>query len=229
MFAGDVTVTTDPLTGHLRVVGDSADNAIEIDCPGTVDTNVTFSGRNGTTINGRASVRFEEQFAIEVRMQGGADDVRISNSYILSRVGIDLGEGDDVFRTANTRYTVFDILGGDGDDRISLGGVTGTLQMRILPGAGSDRTGLSAVSARKGLTLSDSGAASRISVLNTTVRGHAYIGTSSSRDRIEIAGSFFDSLSIYVRGGSDIVRLTDSTATTERIELGDGDNDFIRA
>ncbi|HMO34878.1 MAG TPA: Ig-like domain-containing protein, partial [Gemmatales bacterium] len=118
--AGNVTVNFHD--GILRVLGDAEDNQISIIGDGR--GNVTITGHEDTTINGRESIRVSGvKKGLEVWMRGGDDTVTISNLQLKRNAFIHMGDGDDVLNISHLKTKrSTEIWAGEGNDQINVVG-----------------------------------------------------------------------------------------------------------
>jgi hypothetical protein len=193
MMAGDVAVA---LEGQLlKLQGDNLSNQVVVaqNAAGTV----TISGQNGTTINGRASVRFvnPQLEQLDIRMEGGDDSVVLRGVAVTNDLFVDLGAGNDRLTspllTPVTVGAIATIEGGAGNDVVRLDGFTVFEDLSINGGLGTLNVSLNSGAVDKALTVIGDDANDVVALNRLTVG---------------------DAISIETKGGADVVSLIDILA-----------------
>jgi hypothetical protein len=177
----------------LKVFGDNLANDVVVQQTSTGD--ILATGRNGTKVNGLASVRLRGFVpeAIEMRMEGGNDLLNLRGLRPSNDLFVNLGAGNDRLITSLpvSVGNNFAIEGGAGSDNISLTDVTVTEDLYIDGGIGALRVDILRLDGGKGLTV---------------------IGDAAN-DTVNISASMTaDIMSIETKAGADTVRITDSMA-----------------
>ena len=122
LLAGTVTVTLDPTTQQLNIVGDNKSNQVVI---GLDVNNLAVQGTNGTTIKGPTSVAFPPG-GINVDMGNGDDSVSfdpaISGGTISAGLPltVNTGNGDDTVLIRHFVFIQMNISTGNGNDHVEL-------------------------------------------------------------------------------------------------------------
>jgi hypothetical protein len=115
---GDVQASVDPATFELRVLGDGADNTIEITSTGTAG-GYTITGKNATTVNGQPSFVVSNAAAFLLNMGAGSDRVELTQIRVRSALRVRLGDGSDTVVMQGVRVRArAAFLGSIGDDRV---------------------------------------------------------------------------------------------------------------
>lgn len=97
LLAGDIRVSVKPSTVQLR--GNSAGNGVLVT---STSTDITFTGINGTTLNGQAAVTVPIKPNLMIRTFAGPDEVRLDGVNLKGRMQINTGQADDVVTIFNT-------------------------------------------------------------------------------------------------------------------------------
>ncbi len=215
------------LGGDLIVVGDHADNAVEIR---VTDGNLVVKGRGGTgtTVNGSASAVFQGVPAI-------ADDLKVLlgvGDDMLDVVGV--GVGGDVSIQADGFFAKFagghgddqilldqmiiggnlDVSTGGGDDAVLLERSTVASDTTIKTGAGDDRLALVGVGLGDSLTLDTGAGNDKLFLTGTAVGGPTSVRTGAGRDDIILHGVNPLNGPVSLDGGSGKDRAEIDAATT---------------
>ncbi len=222
--SGDVAALL--LGGDLIVVGDQADNAVEIL---VIDGNLVVQGREGTdtTINGESRVIFEgvDRIADDLRVfLGGGDD-------LIDIQGVSIG-GDLSIRTDAILAAVFgssdhdqvlldrltiggnlDVFTGAGDDAVLLERSTVAGDTTIATGAGDDRLSLVGIGLGGSLALETGSGNDRAFLIQTAVGGPTSVRTGAGDDDILLHGvnPFGGPVSLDGGGGADTAELDAAT------------------
>jgi len=203
VLSGDVVAAID--TGALVITGNNLGNNIVISAgPNAGEVTVSggkIAGQAGTetTVNGQLAAMTFSGFGGEIRlaMQGGDDQVLITNLRIEGSVEAFLGDGDDTLSIQSNgpndtditlndgsaitfgaaRLGVFvSVTGGDGDDKLAIRNLTANGYLAFAGGAGNDdfvQAGTLAANNRLGgsLTLNMDGGADRVSIQRLSILG----------------------------------------------------------
>lgn len=226
-MANDVQVR---LEGSLvTIFGDNAANSILISQSAAGD--LVVSGRTGTTVNGRPSVRFPrlQLNAAEIRMEGGNDFVTLRGVITGNDLFIDLGAGADRLNTSGpvTVGANLTIEGAGGNDLIQLTSLAAFEDIYINGGQDVLRAQLADINAGKSLTIVGEEAADAISVSNSSVALDLAIEAKGGANSVTVNAVVAFGALIEASGGVDTIRVTD-LVTTEDIGIFTGvGNDSI--
>ena len=140
--AGKVSVTVNGI-GNLIVIGDGANNCVEVALLGT--GHGTVNGCDSTLVNGGSSVSYSGvKYDFKFNMQGGNDTVIIAGEdgdTVLDDLEINTGTGNDTVEVHH-----FAVLGethintGSGNDLVIIDGVAARHSTQINTGSGIDCT-----------------------------------------------------------------------------------------
>ncbi|MCI0465280.1 MAG: hypothetical protein L0Z62_50805, partial [Gemmataceae bacterium] len=208
--AGDVAAFL--FGGDLIVVGDSADNAVEIL---VTDGNLVVQGREGTdiTINGGSRILFEgvDRIADDLRvfLGGGNDLIDIRGVSVDGNVSIQAdgffvgGRGDDqVLLDLLTIDGNLDVSTGGGDDAVLLERSAVAGDTTISTGSGADRFALVAAGLGGRLTVETGAGDDRAFVTQMGVSGRIRVDTGSGNDDIIFHGATAFGSPVSLDGGS---------------------------
>lgn len=215
VLANNVQVT---LEGSLvTIFGDNAANSILISQSATGDFVVT--GRTGTTVNGRPSVRFPrlQLNAAEIRMEGGNDFVTLRGVVTGNDLFIDLGAGADRLTTSGpvTVGANLTIEGAAGNDTVQLTGMTVVEDMAINGGQDALRAVLQGINAGKSLTVVGEGANDTISVTDSTVTEVLSIEAKGGTNKVDVDLVMAFALAISTEAGVDTISVENLMATED--------------
>ncbi len=219
------------LEGQLvTIFGDNLNNQIVVSQTATSD--VVITGRNGTTVNGLASVRFRRVAlnAMEIRMGGGDDIVTISNLMVANDLYVNLEAGNDRLQSSSLPSTIganLTVEGGLGNEIIRLSnwqifgdlyldGQTGTLN--------SQMTGLDV---GLGLTVIGDDANDAITVGQCMVGDSTSIESKKGADRITVTDFAGFDLFANTDLGNDVVTFTNVTTLEDVGVFTGGHNDRV--
>jgi hypothetical protein len=238
---GDVAAGLD--AGALVITGDGLSNSIVI-TTGEGEGQVTISGgktlgqaESETTVNGQAGPVTLPGFSGEIRidMQGGDDQVLITNLRIEGSLEASLGDGDDTLSIQSNGPNDTDIVlndgssipfgparmgvfvsvnGGDGNDTMAIRNLKANGFLAFTGGAGNDtfvQAGTVAANNRLGgsLTLNMGSGADDVSIQRLSIPGDLTVDDDSggnARVRIDSA-SVLGNATISTPNGSDVISL----------------------
>ncbi|RPI88678.1 MAG: hypothetical protein EHM42_04280, partial [Planctomycetaceae bacterium] len=177
----------------LTIVGDALANSIVVNQAVTGD--VVITGRNGTLINGLASVRFRRLAlnAMDVRMEGGNDRVVLRGLQIANDLYVNLGPGNDVL--SNTApFTV---------------GANAAIEAA----EGNDSVQLAAIAVQQDLAIDGGTGTLTVAISNSIVGKGLHIVSDEANDSVRIeATEIAESVGIELKGGADTVTALDVAA-----------------
>ncbi len=208
--AGDVAAFL--LGGDLIVLGDRADNAVEILVS---DGNLVVQGREATdtTINGGSRVIFEgvARIADDLRvfLGGGNDLIDLRGVSVSDDVSIQadalraaFGGGDDqVLLDQLTIGGNLDVSSAGGDDAVLLERSTVAGDTTISTGSGDDRFALVAAGLGGRLTVETGAGDDRAFVTQTGVSGRIRLNTGSGNDDLILHGATAFGAPVSLEGG----------------------------
>jgi cyclophilin family peptidyl-prolyl cis-trans isomerase len=180
---------------HLTVIGDSANNTVEITVLGG---NVVVRGLDNTTINGSAG---------EFIIASGTNTVG-------GNIHVTMGDGNDVVLfSRNVQVTGSTVArGGRGDDSIGSTGGTFGGGLWIHGNRGDDTISVQDSDVTGKLWIKTKQGADVVSVTDTSVSGRLKIKTGSGDDAVSVNGSSVtEKLSIHTGSGRDDIVLQNST------------------
>lgn len=196
----------------ITIFGDAAANTIVVSQ--NVAGDLLVAGKNGTTVNGQPSVWFKNLTlnAMEIRMEGGNDQVTISRLSVAVDLFIDLGAGNDRVLTGAYPSTIGSnlmVLGESGNDLVRLTGWTVSGDLFIDGQVGPLTAELTGSNVGFNLTIIGDLVGDKVTVASTTVAGTTSIETKSGIDRVTV--SQFSGFDLFVNTdqGADIVSLAD--------------------
>lgn len=189
--AGDVAVGFD--AGTLTLTGEENANDVQVDRD-PVTREFILRGRNGTTLNGAAELRFAGVKSISASLGAGDDVLALGALSLTGDLAADLGDGNDTLSLylvkVRRRFTV---TGGAGDDAVTLDAASDLLR------GGSIDTG---------------DGADHVRVADSFVRGRLKILTGAGDDLVEIHRNGFTtygSLLVRTGAGNDTVDVLGNT------------------
>ena len=219
------------LEGSLvTIFGDSAANSIVVSQNAAGD--LVVAGRTGTTVNGRASVRFPRLRlnAAEIRMGNGNDFVTLRGVTTGNDLFIDLGAGDDRLNTIEpvTVGANLTIEGSAGNDVVQLTDVTAVEDIYINGGQDVLRALVTGVDAGKSLTIIGEGANDVVDVVNTGVNQLLSIEVKGGSDSIDVSAVVADAVSIDSQAGADSIVVENLMTTSDLgIFTGIGNDEVV--
>ncbi len=163
----------------LKVVGDNLANDIVI--AQNIAGDITVTGRNGTTVNGRPSFRLPRVAlnAIEMQMEGGNDVVAVRSLQVANDLYANLGEGNDRFDllAGTTIGAIAGVEGGIGADTIRV--IDSVVGADLFVDGGLDALTATLTRATIGgaLTIIGDEAADRVSISETTMADFGTVET----------------------------------------------------
>ena len=226
-WANDVQVA---LEGSLlKVTGDNFANDITI--VQNLAGDITITGRNGTTVNRRPSVRLPRVAlnAIEMQLEGGDDIVAVRNLQVANDLYANLGAGNDRFNLlAGTNVGVnVAVEGGAGADNVRV--IDSFIGEDLFVDGGIDAltATITGTSIGKGLAVIGDDAVDRVSITDTTMVDIVTLETKGGNDRVDVSMIMAFALAIDTDRGADIVNVTDAM-TAEDIGVFTGtENDRV--
>ena len=204
LLAGNVLVQLQD--GNARITGDGAANQFEI--TGGVNS-ILVRGLEGTTINGATT-----EFTLS------------SSSTFSGQLTIDSGDGNDrVAVGADVTLSDLQILGGAGDDNLSISSGTVRGGVVIDAGQGSNTVTLLNAQLQAQTNITSSGPA-LISVRGGRIGGRFTVRTDGGDDQFSAdATTIVGRLAVELGGGNDVAALRNTTLSSELyIDAGRGDD-----
>jgi cyclophilin family peptidyl-prolyl cis-trans isomerase len=215
LLAGNVVAS---LNGnHLTVLGDTADNAIEVS---VFNNEVHLRGVNNTTVNGGTGIfvvaTASDTIAgnVLISLGAGNDTVTFNRAVRVDGHVSFLGStGNDTFNAANVTFLRnIALLGHDGNDTFSLQDSTVSGELRIHGHRGNDLISLTDLTQTRLLTVVTGGGNDGVSLNNVTVNGGFGIGTGRGDDDIAVRNSRITGVArIGTHADEDVVVLDDNT------------------
>jgi hypothetical protein len=193
--------------GLLKIAGDNQANDIVVE---ETAGDVVVRGRFGTTVNGQESVAFQRPDALEIRMKGGADFVRLSGLSVDNDVMVDLGRGDDRFRSTSRPCFIggnLTVVGGSGVEIIRLINweVGQEFQME---GRTSASDTLLQHSRFETIDILGGNAIDFVTIDDCVVSGSSAVETGGANDQVIVSNLAGGSLWVDTDGGVDSVNLS---------------------
>lgn len=218
------------LEGQLLVVrGDNVANNLLIsqNALGTI----VLRGRNGTTVNGRASVtlRNANLNAAEIRMEGGNDILALSGLSPANDLYINLGAGNDSLVSSNPATVGANcMIEGDlGNDTINLRSLTVNEDLYIDGGVGALTATVADFMGGKGVTVVSDQAADRVTLTNIVAADAVTVETKGGNDRVTVNGAVALAVLMATDAGADVVSLSNAI-TAEDVGVFTGtENDVV--
>lgn len=206
------------LEGSLLVVrGDNAANDISL-TQNSVGT-IVVRGRNGTLVNGLASVTFPRVAlnAAEVLMEGGNDIVVMSGLSPANDLFVNLGEGNDRFTSTNPAIVGANatIEGAAGNDIIRCSNLLVFEDLYIDGGIGTLNATLTNVICNKGIAVIADDLNDRVTISGCSSADFTAVETKKGNDNVNISTSDVFSLAANTDEGTDIVSITDVNVTED--------------
>lgn len=204
------------LEGELLVInGDNLSNRITIARANNGDVLVT--GRQGTTVNGLPSLRLRLPTinAVEVLMNGGDDDVVINGMQIANDLSVNLGEGNDAFRSGAAATSVggnLSVSGEAGNDTIRLANWSVAGDAVIDGQVGALNSQVSGFTVGFTLTVVGDELRDVVTISETTTGDYFYIETKGGNDSVSLSMVAGLGAMISTDMGADVVSLTDVNA-----------------
>lgn len=195
----------------LKVIGDNLGNDFVISQ--NIAGDITVTGRNGTTVNGRPSFRLPRVAlnAIEMQLEGGNDIVTVRNLQVANDLYANLGEGNDRFDLlAGTNVGVnASVEGGLGADTIRV--IDSIVGEDLFVDGGLDALTATVTRATigKGLTVIGDEAADRVTITDTTMADIGTVETKGGNDRVDVSLVMAFAFAIDTDRGADIVNASD--------------------
>lgn len=225
VFAGNVAASAGEV---LELRGDEAANEVRI----TQDASdrILIEGLNGTTINGRSSVRFNGAGLekVDIKLFGGNDKLTVRSLRASVDQNIELGAGDDVVSLNRVVAGAnLSVKADDGYDRLDALGlrVSGDFYAEM----GQGRSGVSIASSRVGKTLTVIGGDSTdLTTIAQTTSGDLNVEAKKGADRVDLVDvRSRKNIKVDVDLGSDTVAVQNVYAAHDAVFLGgDGFDTF---
>jgi hypothetical protein len=200
---GAVVVVADSANAILRVNGGAGDDDIEVTSAG-VDDAFVVTGRNGTTVNGQASLTVTGVQRFMFEMRSGSDRVTLTGLRIRSHLTIKCGGGPDYVMINSTQVDgITRVYGGPGDDHFSTNDSAEFVRRLMYYGG-------------------DGNDVARIE--RTWCRNRLYVDMGRGSDSVDLADTDFDDVAeVKTFGGSDDVNVGDCDFEEElRVRMGNG-------
>jgi hypothetical protein len=203
---GDVSAAVDP-RGNLVVVGDGADNRIDVARTGTPDEYVV-SGLSGTTVNGVAEVFLIAPGDVRVSLRGGDDRVRVDGN-VPGNVDVSGGPGADVLGlgcpVVGGNVT---LSGGPGDDLVDIQDTLLTADLAVRTGSGSDMVHFFFAIVAGDTSIRTAAGDDQVAALQTSFGGSLNVATGAGEDgaavvNTDVAGE----LSVRLGGANDTLEI----------------------
>lgn len=214
----------------IKIVGDGQPNNILV-----AQTNagtLTVTGRNGTRVNGQpsATIRNISINAMEVRLEGGNDQITFSNVLIANDLFLDLGSGADRILTGSLPSSVganCNIEGGTGNDVVRLTGWMVGSDLYVNGGTGVLNANLTGLSVAFGLTVLGDMSNDVVELSGCEVGDSTSIETKAGADRVSVSDFSGFLLSANTDMGNDTVSIT-NVFVLEDISINTGtENDTV--
>lgn len=248
VFAGNVLVAFNPVTGATMLTGDAQDNQVTVS---PVAAGIRVQGRLGTTVNGAASIILPAPGLgnVTVNLQGGNDSIAIIDTYMgslnlqettgadtvnLDRVRvrgntfINTQSGNDVVKVNGLFQGNVTINSGTQDDQVTVSGKIGVL-LSGATGQLDDRYVFGGIlGGNKTLTVNTNSGNDKVSLLSLDVDGVALINTGEHNDvfRTQIV-RVADQMQLRTVGGADQAFFQTTACPIVNVDMGTGD-DFVR-
>lgn len=222
-FAGSAQAQTNnvqaALEGELLVVtGNDLANAITLNRSPAGDVFVV--GRNGTTVNGLPSVRFRGAILnqVEILMFGGDDNVIVNNLVINNDLFVNLGDGNDTFRSGTLPSAIgasLTVEGGFGTETIRLSGWTVGSDAIVDGGIGILNSQMTGLTVGRAITLIGDELRDLVTLSGCSSGDYTFVETKGGNDQVAISGHTALGLSIATDAGADSVFLSQVAVALE--------------
>lgn len=219
-LAGDVAAA---LEGSLLVVaGDQLANELAI--VQNSSGNVTLTGLNGTTVNGRPSLTFVNPRlnAAEIRLEGGNDRLSITGLRTGNDLNIDLGSGND---SANVQAAVggnLGIKGEAGNDAVTVRGSRVGIDLNVEMGVGTANVNLRNLTVGNNTTVISDAGNDRVTLSSLRMGGDLNVETKAGADTVLANMVTARSFTAITDLGADVVSAADISVTDDvSVETGD--------
>ena len=248
LLAGDVVVSL--VGGNLFIKGDDAANLIAISANGTEANSFVIRGLEGTTVHIEGSttpapdtglVVNGVRGGINVTMEGGDDEVQVSQVDIKRGLSIRTGAGNDVVTIHDARVRgVISVATGADDDAVEIGpadqlpdspavdspnaSVRAAL-IDVLLGEGGDTARVNSVLAQGAIVVGGGGGDDQLSLNNVRTTGVILNGgEGTGGDTINVVRVKAVVAVMAGGAGADHVSVVDSAFTSLNVALGSGDD-----
>ncbi len=250
LLAGNVVAS---LNGnHLTVIGDGADNVLEI---AVFENNVHLRGLNNTTVNGGTgffSVAANTDtvtgnvmiaggagndtvtFARNVKLGGhvnvfggsGNDTMNATRATFQLNAGFHGNDGNDTFSLQDSTVTgALGIRGQQGDDLVSLTNMTLSGIALIRSASGDDGVALNNVTAASAIGISTGLGEDDVAIRNSTIAGAVGIRTRANEDVVMLDDNTFGSVvSVNTGRNNDTVMIRDTNTFNGPLRIHGGDS-----
>ena len=210
LLAGNVTaVITD--FGNLLIVGDSADNVVQVDVDGF--GNVEVTGHEGTHVNSTNLSSSQLSGDIRIALFGGDDSLVLDgpgDHVPVNNISILTGTGDDAAIVSNMSEIAgsVGIFTGSGDDQAAIKYSSAGGNMTISSGSGDDTNTIANANAANLTMLTGTGNDSDTIYYSVATNNVTIISTAGD-DVVDIESVISSNLSISTGSGDDQLEMTD--------------------
>jgi len=196
------TVTVLQTGGIVRLLGDSADNAITLSATGAND--LTIAGSAGTTISGPTTVSGVARVYLEL---GDGDDSATvdASTPFAGQIVVRASKGSDTYSIGNGVYNgSIVVLEEHGDDRIELNSGTYNGAVILRGGSGADHLEATSSSFARRLEFSGGHGADQATLDTCSFADRVVIHTDDGNDTLTISDCTFATFSLFDLGtGND--------------------------
>ncbi len=210
---------------YLTIVGDNLANSVVFE---KTTAGIVVTGRNGTRVNGAASVFLRGAVinAAFVDMGAGNDAVTLRNLDIANDLFVYLGAGDDRLDTSGINMIGANatIEGAENNDTIMLTGMVVLEDFFLDGGLGVLSTSLTDLDVGKSLTVVSDEAADAIRIVNCGVAEMVSVESKGGNDAVVVSGLMAFGAFITTDAGADRVTMS-NVVTLEDVGVFTGVGD----
>jgi hypothetical protein len=222
-LAGDVSAA---LEGSLLVVrGDDQANELAVTQNSAGD--VIVQGLNGTTVNGLASLTLPnpQLNSADVRMEGGDDQLTVTELGTTTDLNIDLGTGDDSASVVANVGGNLTIKGEAGNDSVLVRETAVGLDLNVEMGTGTASVDVQNSTVAENTTLITDVLNDTVVADNLQMGGDLNVETKEGSDDVQVSRITAKSFTSVTDEGTDIVAAIDVTVSQDvNVETGTNDD-----
>lgn len=195
-----VTFSMNPGAGLLVINGDAADDVIDIN----------GSGVNTFEVNGVPFGGFQE---IRINSGGGDDTITINGVLLGKNLIINSGDGDDTVDISDINVKRLDVVTGNGDDTVLLGGTSNMIHTTGLfnLGAGDNSLDMANVRFNSGVNVQSLVGDDTVTMDNVSVGANLNLNLGGGTNSLDMSNQFGENVTYAGGAGSDTVNVSDST------------------
>jgi hypothetical protein len=213
----------------LQLRGDGVSNQVRISQ--NAAGSILIEGLDGTTINGRAAVRFNGAGLekVDIKLFGGHDTLIIRTLRATTDINIEMDQGNDVVRLGNVRAGVnLSVKTDSGYDQVSAAAIRTGSDFYVETGEGPSSVTISQSQIGKTLTVIGGDRADRVAITGTTAQEDLNVEVKEGNDRVDLTNvRSGKNIKVDAQTGNDFVAVTNVRAAADAVFLGgDGFDTF---